>query len=196
MKWQLDKKMLDRLSTLKENTKAMMAILVIALLLDGAVFLRGQFSSVMRMFAGTGQLKTDIQTARRDIQSFSNYKSRLVDLKAELAKLNKRTIVEEEVPVVIETISKFADKSVVRILKIKPMIEQGQKAATSQQTGFRRIKIVITAKSGFHQLGRFIALLESAPNFLDIKSIDIRADEQEYMKQLVIIVLEVVEAKG
>lgn len=196
MKWHLDKKTLTRLSALKENTKAMMAIVIIVLFLDGAVFLRGQFTSVMRMFASASQLKTDIQTARRDIQSFSNYKSRVVDLKTELAKLNKRTIVGEEVPVVIEAISKFADKSVVRILKIKPMIEEGQKAAVSQQTGFKRIKIVVTAKSGFHQLGRFIALLESAPNFLDIKSIDIRSDDQEYMKQLVIIVLEVVQAKG
>lgn len=196
MKWQLNKETLARLSALKENTKAMMTILVIALLLDGAVFLRGQFISVMRMFASAGQLKTDIQTAKRDIQSFSNYKSRVVDLKTELAKLNKKTIVGEEVPVVIEAISKFADNSVVRILKIKPMIEQDQKAAATQQTGFKRIKIVITAKSGFHQLGRFIALLESAQNFLDIKSIDIRSDEQEYMKQLVIIVLEVVQAKG
>lgn len=196
MKWQLDKKALARLSALKENAKAMMIIIVIVLLLDGVVFLRGQFISVVRMFTGANQSKTDIQTAKRDIQSFSSYKTRLVDLKTELAKLNKKTIKEEEMPVVIEAISKFADNSVVRILKIKPMIEEGQKSATAEQGGFKRIKIVITAKSGFHQLGRFIALLESATNFLDIKSIDIRSDEQEYMKQLVIIVLEVVQAKG
>lgn len=195
-------KLKTQLLVLKDNPKALMTMAVMMLLLDGAVLLRGQFYGVTRMFVKADQLKTDIQNARTESHFIATYKNRQNDLKNEIARLNKMMILEGELPAVMESISKYAELSVVRILKIKPLlgIEQEQKALTKAAAlpveNFRRQKISITAKSGFHQLGRFVALLENSGVFLDIKTIEIRSDEQEYMRQIVTILLEVLVRKA
>ena len=190
-----------RFLSLKDNVKAILAIVVFLFLLDAAVLLRAQFVSVGRLFAQASQLKTTIRTAKDDAKFLSTYQNRLKDLKAELSNLSKMTVTEENLPTVLETISKFADISVVRILKIKPLMEpktdqkSTAKGAPKTQESFVRQKIAITAKCGFHQLGRFIALVESSPVFLEVKSIEIQTDPQEFLRQQVTIVLEVVVRK-
>ncbi len=191
----------SHLSSLKENSKAVITIAVILFALDAAVFLRLQFISVGRLFSQARQLKTTITTARDDTRFISTYQKRLVDLKAELSGLSKMAVTEEDLPVVLESISKFADLSMVRILKIRPVMESrgdqktAAKGEVNAKESFVRQKIAITAKCGFHQLGRFIALTESPPVFLEVRSIEIQTDPQEFLKQQVTIILEAVVRK-
>lgn len=188
----------NQLSVLKENPKVIMAVAVLFLLLDVAVVLRGQFQTVGRMFVKAGNLKTEIQSAQTDANFFSTYKNRQADLKKEIEGLNKKIIAEEELPRAIESISKFAELSGVRILKIKPIadIAAVPKGATETASpSAQRQKISIIAKCGFHQTGRFMGLLESAPIFFDVRSIEIRSDEAEYAKQMVTLMLEVLLKK-
>lgn len=188
------------LVALKDNPKAVMAIAGVILFLDATILLRGQFLSVIGMFARANRLKQSIVTTREDTKLVETYKNKVGDEKTRLAVLNKMAVAEEDLPNVMETISKFADLSSVRILKIRPIFEvkaaQGSAKAPAKIEGFARQKISISAVSGFHQMGRFIALLENSGIFFDIKSVEIRTDEQEYMKQAVTIVLEAVLRKS
>ena len=195
-------KIKSQISSLQQNPKAIMAIVLIFLLFDVVVLLRFQFHAVAKMFTKATQLKTDITNAQTDAHFLSTYKNRQSDLKSEIAALEKRIIAQEGLPRVIETISKHADLSMVRILKINPVSDSASRRASLDNLGtdhagqFQGQKVSIIAKCGFHQLGRFIALLESSPVFLDIKTVEIRLDDQEYMKQMVTIVLEVLVRKA
>ncbi|MFH0877208.1 MAG: hypothetical protein V1863_03180 [Candidatus Omnitrophota bacterium] len=186
-----------QLNSLKENPKVIVAIAVVFLLLDIAVLLRGQFQVVGRMFVKAGKLKTEIQAAQTDAAFFSTYKNRQADLKKEIEDLNKKIILEEAVPRAIESISKFAELSGVRILRIKPLADAAtaNAGAKALPASAQRQKISLIAKCGFHQTGRFIGLLESAAIFFDIRSIEVRSDESEYGKQMVTLILEVLVKK-
>jgi len=117
----------------------------------------------------------------------------------ELDDLNKRIVAEEELPRVLESISKFADTSSVRVLKMKPVVaapQKGAKKPEAKQGAYARQKISLSVISSFHELGRFVALLENSPVFLDIQQLEIQADQMRYGKQMVTIVLEVVLRKA
>jgi Tfp pilus assembly protein PilO len=191
------KEYLRQLSSLKDNPKAVIAIAAVVILLDLSLVLRGQWVSVGSMFKQARQLKSDIRNANDDARFFATYKTKVADLKKDLEGLNKMVVAEEDLPNAMESISKFADISVVRILKIRPIADMAaMKNSVKGAENFFRQKVTISAKCGFHQLGRFMALLEDAPVFFDIKSIEIQIDQQEYMKHLVTIVLEVVLKKA
>ncbi len=187
-----------RVKGLKDDPKAILIILAVVLLLDVAFILRGQVVSLGNMFKEARTLKTNITSAHDDAKFFTTYQNKVKDLKNELEGLNKKVVAEEDLPNSMESISKYADNSVVRILKIRPIADiASAKAVTSKsQENFIRQKVTISAKCGFHQLGRFMALLENAPVFFDIKSIEIQTDQQEYLKHLVTIILEVVLKKA
>ena len=99
----------------------------------------------------------------------------------------------------MESISKFADMCGVRILEIRPVVEtavpeKGAGGVVGKDV-FSRRKIFVSAKSGFHQLGRFMALLESNSVFLNVKNVEIHTDQQETLRQMVTMTLEVVIRK-
>lgn len=177
---------------LKSNAKAVAVFVAMVFLLDAALLLRGQFVAVGRLSSEAARLKTSLRNAKEDSRLSPNYKTTLTNLRNDLAQYNKKIVFETELPGILESISKFADISAVRIQNIRPIAEKG----STDFEDFRKQKISVSAKCGFHQLGRFIALLESAPVFFDVKSLEIRSDAADYSKQQVTIILEVTLQKA
>lgn len=191
--------LLGKISAFKDNVKVLASAAGVIVLLDLFILVRVQFVPLARSWSKANQIKMDIRQGRQDSNSMDAFKTRLKDLKTEFSDLNKKTLTQEEIPQVLETVSKFADISSVRILKIRPMSEvrSVQKSTqVSKEELLVREKISITAIAGFHQLGRFIALLENAPIFFDIRNLEIRSANQEHMKHSVTIFLDVVMRKS
>ena len=191
--------LLEQIAVLKNNPQAVIAVACVIFILDIGFLLRGQFASVRRLSTEVSQLNTEIRNSKIDTKFSQTYKNQLSDLKNEIANLNKTVIAEENLPTVMESISKFADMCGVRILEIRPVVEtavpeKGAGGVVGKDV-FSRRKIFISAKSGFHQLGRFMALLESNTVFLSVKNIEIHTDQQETLRQMVTMTLEVVVRK-
>lgn len=190
------------LRTLKSDPKAVIGIAVFIFLLDAAFLLRGQLSQLGRYFNEAGKLKAKYNTEITDIKLTGTYEKRLQELQAEAKELEARIPKDEYMPEMLETISKFSDICGVKILRINPVVEAPSLANTitigtkENQEQIYRQKIMLSARSGFHQLVKFASLLENAPQFFDIKSIEIMADEQDMMRQSVTMVVEVVLRKG
>jgi len=192
-------KIKSQISDLRNNAKAVIIFIVVVLFLDGVIILRGQFVSVFRMFREASKLKKSIIDTKEDARFFSTYNDRMDVIKAQLKELENMSVVEGGLPKVIESISKFANISGARILKIRPVVRGPAEREVLSGTGsegeaveFLRQKFSIDIRSGFHQLGRFVALIENSEVFMDIKTIEIRANDRDRTKQLVTILLEVV----
>jgi Tfp pilus assembly protein PilO len=199
----IDKELiLSKISSFKDNAKAVMIFAAVIVLLDAAVILRFQVVSLVKQYSRSKQLKVDILRTREKSKNSTSTKDKLTNLNEEFDRFGKRIIVEEEIPRILESISKSADLCGVRILKIRPEGTVAQKAvsakgkAVKESQEYARLKISINMRGGFHQLGRFVALLENSSVFLDLKRLEIQSDEQEYLKQVVTIILEVVIKKA
>lgn len=187
---------------LKGDPRSLAAAVGIIFIIDIFILIRLQFLPLVNTFATARRLKKDIRQAQDDAKFAASNKQSAERLKDDLATAEKRLTAEDGLPLVLESISKFADMSAVRILKIKPSggmdAALSASAAGTSQTEqlFSRRQITATLRGGFHQIGRFVALLESSPVFLDIRKLEIQADDSEYAKQSVTIMLEVVVKKG
>jgi|GEM_PF-766435 Tfp pilus assembly protein PilO len=191
------------LKNLKHNPKAIMVLAASVFLLDAAFLLRGQLSQVIRLFSEARTLRNEYKNETLDVKFASTYKTRLETLKTEEAALEKQIPREEDVSGLLEMVSKFADVSSVKLIRIKPIpeVQSLANAVTVSIAGkgemkIFREKIALSARGGFHQLGRFIAFLENAPNFFDISSLEIRTDDQDYMHHVITMVIEVAVSKG
>ena len=190
------KKIMTGLIALKENPKALIAVAAVIVLLDFGLILRWQVVSLGHAFSEGKKLKMDIISTRDASKMSGTNKTRLEDLRQEGSKLGKMIVGVQDLPLVLESISKSAEISGVRILRIQPVNDAKSSSGTTLLPGdLKRQRITISARSGFHQLGRFVALLEGATVFMDIKNIEIQGDEQEYNRQVVTIVLEVLVQK-
>lgn len=184
------------LKDMKSNAQAVIILAVLLFVMDAFFILRWQFSSLGRLFNESRQLSREIKTTDVDAKLSPTFVTKVEDLKNEIAALDKTVVREGGLPSVIESVSKFANVSGVKILAIRPLGASGPTAAQAggvvESGGLVREKVSITGRCGFHQLGRFLAFLESAQVFMDITNLEIRADDQDFMRQSVTIVLEVV----
>jgi len=190
------------LKDFKNNANAVIALAAVIFILDGATILRWQFTSLGRLFSESAKLTREIKTTDVDSKLSPTFKIRLADLQNEIETLNKMVIKEERLPSVIESISKYANLSNVKLLTIKPLGVVASATAPVKSSvvvaggkELIRERISMSGRSGFHQLGRFVAFLESAPVFLDITNLEIRTDAQDFMHQSDTIILEVAVQK-
>lgn len=174
-----------------EKPHAFLAVVGVILALDAAFILRWQFVSMGKMFKEADKLKSDIVATYDESKASAAQKEQLKDYLARQERLNRMIIGAGELPKVLESISEFAKISSVRILRIQP-VDVGKPAPGTETEKFVRQKISVTAKAGFHQLGRFIGLLERGSFFVGFKNLEIKGDMNEGGKQQhVTILLEV-----
>jgi Tfp pilus assembly protein PilO len=178
---------------LLEKPQAFLAVVAVALILDAAFILRWQVVSLGRMFGEGRKIRSDIVATYGDSKEVESQKKLLADCLAQQERLNKMIIGPQDLPKALEVISGFADISSVRILRIQPVA--AGKPSGSSPDKFSRQKISITASAGYHPMGRFIGLLESAPIFIDIKNLEVQGNQAEAGMQHVTILLEVLQRK-
>ncbi len=174
---------------LLERPQAFLMIVGVVLLLDAAFIVRWQVVSLGRMFKEAHKLKGDIVATYGESKETEGQKKQLKDYLTQREQLNNMIIGPQDLPKVLESISKFADIASVRLLRIQP-VDPGRPGAGGSDK-FARQGISITAKSGYHQLGRFVGLLESAPVFVDFKNLEVKGDQAEPERQHLTILLEV-----
>ena len=107
---------------------------------------------------------------------FDEMTCRLNALKEEQGQYVKQLPDEKDIPSFLEGLASMAKESNVKILSVtpQPFTTKGLDEETVKY--FREMPIVITAKSGYHQLGQFINKLEQGERFTEIQDLFVQYD--------------------
>jgi Tfp pilus assembly protein PilO len=189
----LPNKLLKNLTDIRGNKLVIGAIVLFVFGLDVVILSKFQILPLVRTFSKAAQLRSQLAQAGKDMKSSSTYKTQLKILRHELVKLDERTTSEEDLPAVLEVISKFAEDSGVRILSLKPIASSVVPVA-GKEDALMREKITLSLESGFHDLGAFMAMLENSRIYFHVVRAEIRAGREQ--KEAITIVLEVVLKKA
>ena len=103
--------------------------------------------------------------------------------------------VEQEVPKLLEMLSTMARSSNVKIVGITPL---ASKQEESPEKIYQEIPILISAKSGYHELGRFLSDLESSDRFMKVSDIDIKENKSNVKRhdvELLVVTYVLLEGK-
>lgn len=135
-------------------------------------------------FLALPQVKAIIETQRKaasvrnDLAAADAAIGKTDAFRADIAKYNdtidhyeKMLPAEKEIPALLENLSQMAKDAGVKIVAITPVAVRDDRSAGQI---YQEIPILINAKSGYHELGRFIASLENAGRFMKVVDIQIR----------------------
>ncbi len=118
-------------------------------------------------------LRKDLKQARIDIKRIAQYRRQVRELRQRMKKIGNRILQTEEIPVILEEISLLARKNDVRINQIMPMKDSMEEVLDNKEGTYYSLPILISAKAGYHNLGRFINQLEQDKIFMSITGLDI-----------------------
>lgn len=175
-----------------KNTRQM--VILGAVICLGALYIYVKFllvpqiSGVARICAKVNKATLDVKGSERQIAEIDGLKKQVAQYRDKIESYERMLPVEQEIPKLLEDLSEMAKRSDVKILGITPL-------PTKQESGlpeqiYQDIPILINAKSGYHELGKFISDLENSDRFMkvvDIKVIANRSTPKKHDVELLVL---------
>ncbi len=143
------------------------------------LLLRPAFARLSASHREVISLKREISAKKALINNLPNISKEFSVLKEKADFVEKSLPNEKEIPGLLEELSRIAEESNVKILKIKPQEIAGVTPQVSSNLPYIEQPISIEAKSGFHELGRFLENLENLNRFVKIRQLNIVGDRQD-----------------
>lgn len=150
----------------------------IALVLYLYVFFLPQINRLTDLLAAAGTAAADLTSAESDIARMGEFKKTIDDYRNKVEIYEKSLPAEEEIPSLLESLSRMAGTSNIQIVGITPVTApaKDKPPPRGKAAAYKEIPINISAKSGYHDLGRFLSDLESADRFMKVVDIDIKSN--------------------
>jgi Tfp pilus assembly protein PilO len=157
--------------------------------------LKPQVFRVMEAVSGAGSISADLREAEKNIADIPVFKKSMEANEEKVGRYEKMLPAEQEIPSILENLSSIAKSSNIKIVGIIPVDVKDDKSKNPQV--YQEIPILINAKSGYHELGKFLSSIENSDRFMKVADIQIRANAQSPKKHDVeILVLTYILLRG
>jgi len=152
-------------------------ILVFIFLLDYLILMRPQLNKLWKINSDIKVIEQELSTAKNDIQKEAQYYQQVKQLKEQVKQSNLKVKSKEEVPLILEKISRLANNNGIKIDQIMPVTEEQESLLEDKGTKYYSLPINVEARGGYHDFGRFMNELERGDIFLGIKKFLIYSSE-------------------
>lgn len=159
----------------KQTVLLITFLFAIAAILYFYFMLLPQLGRVSAAFMRTAKARVDLASAKGGIARIGSLKNELMELRDKMGRYDKMLPSEQPISSLLESLSAMARESNVKIAAITPLAVKEDKARESHRV-YEEVPILISAKSGYHELGNFLARLEGADRFMKIADIEIKSN--------------------
>ena len=135
-----------------------------------------KFGGLSKASRVVNDLNTKIEQLSVRVKRQTAMDKKLDELRKEYKGYTKRLPNEKEIPEFLEGIAKIAKTSRVKILSLTPSSLKAVQVDGKEVKYYREMPILITAKSGYQQLGKFISNLEKGQRFTNMNNLRIQYD--------------------
>lgn len=167
-----------------KREKALLFVLVIIIVIGVYfyIFLRPAIISLSDLLPKVSTLKRDLADAKHLIENKPLIEKERDKLQLKINKYQQTFPRQQEIQRLLENLSKIASESDVKIIGIKPLDKEGL-GVKKKKAIYQEFPIEIIAKSGYHQLGKFLQKLEGGERFIMVKDIEITTDPDDIKRQ-------------
>ena len=166
----------------------LLLIVVVYILL----FLIPQFHIMNKTSGEIALLKKDMDEAKANQEHLPQYNKSVAELQVKMVELNKSVKSRNEVPIIMETITRLADQSHIKIDQVMPISDQIKLLVENNQKKYFALPISVEAQGGYHDFARFINQLENADIMLEINQFTITSRENVKNHKIRLIIKTVV----
>ncbi len=153
-------------------------VVVLVLLLDVFLLVLPQCGSISDINDQIKTLSTDTAQVVTDKQRIDQLKKSLEQTRLTLEAMNIKIRPLQEVPAILETISRIANEYDVKIDKLVPQKQEQESLTKSEDGHYYALPIVIQARCGYHMFGRFLNKLENEDLYFSLKDLLVQDDEK------------------
>lgn len=181
------------LGQLQEKQKKLIIAMamIFVFVFDFGFLLRPQVIILGRLGSKISALSKDLKSAKNDIASRKDLENSLALLKTKVKDFGSTVSLEEELPSVMEWISRTANKTFVKITQIKPLKEEKKAILKAEGGGiYYQISILIDAQCGYHSLGKFLNELESSAVIMKVIGLEVTSNPSDSMRHLARLTLQ------
>ena len=139
------------------------------------VLMKPQLATLAKITPENKVLSEDIQKARGDIQKLETYKGEVARLKADIEETNLKIKSKDEVPMILEHVSLLAGQNKVDVDQIMPLSHDQRVLLEDNKRMYLSLPILVEARSGYHNFGRFLNYIEQDNISLGIRSFSVTA---------------------
>lgn len=144
----------------KQRYYLFVGCLLFLFLLDYFVLMRPQLAALTKLGPEINVLSQDIQKTKEEIAKTSFYEGEAARLKERIAQIDSGVRSKDEVPLILERISRLANHNGVKIDQIMPFSQDQEILLEDNQRTYFALPILLQARSGYHDLGRFLNQME------------------------------------
>lgn len=163
------------------QTQALLATVLISLIAVAAYIYFVFIPQFVRVFALSGdaqKVRLELKSARLVTADMDKLKKSLKEHSEKVESYEKKLPAQQEIPTLLEDLSGMAKDSKIKIVSIVPAMSYFNEEKTgNKEQIYQEIPILITAKSGYHQLGHFLDSLENSDRFMKVVDIGIKANK-------------------
>jgi len=174
------------------------AFLLVLFLLDYFLLMQVQLGVLFRLNPKVTTAVEELKTTRADIAKVGEYRQQIVALEAKVKKINEKIHARDEVPLVINKVTRLAKNNGVRIEQIMPDSSSAEPIVKDSEGQYYAVPLRIDARATYHDFGRFVNHLEREEAFLTIGDFMIEASPADSSLHVIKLTLNAIvfEAKG
>jgi Tfp pilus assembly protein PilO len=130
-------------------------------------------------------LREELRQVREDLKNKDAIHAAYDTAKDALTQRSLMFVSADETPALLENLSALAQKTGLKITSLEPLDEKA-----SAKSGYKTVPISLKAGAGTHELGNFLAKLESGATFFRVKDLRVAANASEPKRHTIEIQME------
>lgn len=167
-------------------------VVLLILMLDVFFLSLPQCGSIADVNGQIKKLSADTAQVISDKQRINQLKKNLDKTRLKLEEMDRKARPLQGVPGVLETISRVANESDVKIDQLMPQKEGQESLKVSPEGHYYALPIVIQARCGYHMFGRFLNKLENADLYFALKDLNVQSDEKAHHMHLFSLTIKII----
>lgn len=151
-------------------------VLVFFLLMDYFLFMRFQLGVLRTLGPKRSEIADGFRQFETNRARVDKYRKDVVLLDKKLVALEGRIRTIEQIPAILEELSRAANRNKIFVEQILPDTNLGDPVLKNTDGQYYLMSVVIEAKSGYHNFGRFLNELEETGALMKISQVNISSN--------------------
>ena len=180
------------LSSVQLNKQKKILIVIFFVLIayvDYSYILKGQRAGLSSLDSKIVRLKADLANLNRGLENMRLSKLKPFAPGQKKVSRSSRILRESQVSELLQEISNAANKFDIKITQLRPSRPAQKEKSAVGQDKLTALLINLELVGDYHNLGKFIQVLENSSIFMGVLDLEISTQLPDYMKQKVTLVL-------